>query len=166
MKKLIIAVFIMVLAVSMSSVGPVMGLEKNLSVNPGMTAKIRAVDQAFFQGFDVYFAGASTEVPSVLLFDIKDEYQIQDRFWGTPLSEEEIIYAINRLDDQYMSGLWDMPFEPRALNVVNNKGETLGYIYTGVSHVTMDRKKDGRVIVYLPEAQHYDGGQRDGEQIP
>jgi hypothetical protein len=30
----------------------------------------------------------------------------------------------------------------------------------------MDRKKDGRVIVYLPEAQQYDGGAIDGKQFP
>ena len=149
MKKLIIAVFIMVLAVSMSIVGPAGGQERNLGINQDVTATIRAFDWEFLQRFDVYSAGVE-EAPTVLLFDIKDDYQLPSRFWGTPLSEEEIIYAINRLDDQYVDPTWDIPFEPRALNVVNVKGEVLGYCYTGLTGVKMDRKKDGKVTVFPP----------------
>jgi hypothetical protein len=149
MKQVIIAVFIMVLAGSMSIVGPAWGQEKNLGINQEVTATTRTFDRGFFQGFDVYSAGVE-EAPSALLFDIKDDYQIQNRFWGKPLSEEEIIYAIHRLDDQYIDRTWDIPFEPRALNIVNSKGEVLGYVYTGLTGVKMDRKKDGKVTVFPP----------------
>lgn len=165
MKQVIIAVFIMVLAGSMSIVGPAWGQEKNLGINQEVTAKIRAFDREFFTGFDVYSAGVR-EAPTALLFDIKDDYHLPTRFWGKPLNGEEIIYAIHRLDDQYIERKWDIPFEPRALNTVNRKGEILGYVYTGMTHVPMDRKKDGRVIVYRPEAQQYDGGNTDGQPIP
>jgi hypothetical protein len=166
MKKLVLSVFIMVLTGVVLALSPVWGQDKNLSVNAEVTATIRAFDQAFFQEFDVYFAGASTEVPTALLFDIKDDYHLPARSWGKPLNEEEIIYAIRRMDDQYIDPKWDIPFEPRALNVINVKGEVLGYCYTGLTYVRMDRKKDGRVIVYRPEAHHYDGGNTDGAPLP
>jgi hypothetical protein len=158
MKKRLISVFVMFLAVLVFALSPVWGQEKNLSVNQGVTAKIGALDQAFFQGFDVYFAGASTEVPTALLFDIKDDYHLPSPLWGKPLTDEEVVFAIHRLDDQYLSREWDIPFEPRALNIVNSKGETLGYIYTGVSYVAMDRKKDGRVTVFRPNPQYINWG--------
>jgi hypothetical protein len=124
------------------------GQGKNLGVNKEVTAKIRAFDREFFKGFDVYSAGEK-EAPTALLFDIKDDYQLPDRYWGPPLSEEQIIYAIQRLDDQYNDNK-RIPFPPRALNVVNLKGKVLGYVYTGLNSVPMDRKKDGSVIVYSP----------------
>jgi len=126
----------------------VLGEEKNLDVNKEVTAKIRAFDREYFKGFDVYSAGEK-EAPTALLFDIKDDYQIPDRFWGSPLSEEQIIYAIQSLDDQSRDNK-RIPFPPRALNVVNLKGKVLGYVYTGLNSVLMDRKKDGSVIVYSP----------------
>ena len=140
------------------------GVEKNLWVNKGVTAKIRAFDREFFKGFDVFPAGGK-EAPTALLFDIKGgcslpcrvsekaltkEQIAEGRIWGPPLSEEEIIYAIKRLDDQYNGHFWKIPFEPRALNIVNVKGEVVGYVYTGLDSVLMDRKKDGSVIVYPP----------------
>ncbi len=124
------------------------GQAKNLDVNKEVTAKIRAFDREYFKGFDVYSAGEK-EAPTALLFDIKDDYQIPDRFWGPPLSEEQIIYVIRSLDDQYYD-IKRIPFPPRALNVVNLKGKVLGYVYTGLNSVLMDRKKDGSVIVYSP----------------
>ncbi len=124
------------------------GQEKNLDVNKEVTAKIRAFDREFFKGFDVYSAGVK-EAPTALLFDIKDDYQLPDRFWGSPLNEEQIIYAIRRLDDQY-NDIKNIPFPPRALNVVNLKGKVVGYVYTGLNSLLMDRKKDGSVIVYSP----------------
>jgi hypothetical protein len=157
MKQVIVAVFIMVLAGSMSIVGPAWGQEKNLGINQQVTATIRAFDREFLQRFDVYSAGVE-EAPSVLLFDIKDDYHLPSRFWGKPLTDEGVVYALHRLDDQYISRLWDIPFEPRALNVVNVKGEVLGYCYTGMTHVLMDRKKDGRVEIFLPTPNLYDGG--------
>jgi hypothetical protein len=124
------------------------GQEKNLWVNKAVTAKIRALDREFFKGFDVYSAGVK-EAPTALLFDIKDDYPLPSRFWGEPLSEEEIIYAIYRLDDQYNDNK-RIPFQPRALNIVNLKGAVVGYVYTGINSVLMDRKKDGSVTVYPP----------------
>jgi hypothetical protein len=122
--------------------------EKNLDVNKEVTAKIQALDPAFFRGFDVYSAGEKEE-PTALLFDIKDGYPLPSRLWGNPLSEEQIIYAIQRLDDQYNDNK-RMPFPPRALNIVNLKGKLLGYVYTSLNSVFMDRKKDGSVTVYPP----------------
>ncbi len=141
--------FVMLMAVTVMALTPAWGQEKNLGTNKAVTAQIRAFDQEFFTSFDVYAAGVE-ELPTALLFDIKDDYSLPDPFWGKPLSEEEIIYAIRRLDDQYISRQWDIPFEPRALNIVNRRGEILGYCYTGMTHVLMDRKKDGRVTVFLP----------------
>jgi hypothetical protein len=158
MKKLMSSVFVLFLAGIFFALSPAWGQAKNLSVNQEVTAQIRAFDPAFFKGFDVYFAGASKEIPTALLFDIKDDYHLPSPLWGKPLSDEEVIYAIHRLDDQYISREWDIPFAPRALNIVNCKGETLGYIYTGVSHVTMDCKKDGRVTVFRPTPQYFNWG--------
>lgn len=128
----------------------VWGQEKNLGVNKEVTAKIRAFDREFFKGFDVYSSGVK-EAPTALLFDIKDDYHLPTRFWGEPLSEEEIIYAIHRLDDQYTNKMFRFP--PQALNIVNLKGKVVGYCYTGVSSVLMDRKKDGSVTVYPPSTR-------------
>jgi hypothetical protein len=158
MKRLAVSFFVVALVGGVLAISPVWGQEKNLSVNQEVTAKIRALDQAFFQGFDVYFSGASKEVPTALLFDIKDDYHLPSPLWGKPLTDEEVVYTIHRLHDQYLSLEWDIPFEPRALNIVNSKGETLGYIYTGVRDVTMDRKKDGRVTVFRPNPQYINWG--------
>ena len=127
------------------------GQEKNLDVNKEVTAKIRAFDREFFKGFDVYSAGVK-EAPTALLFDIKDDYQLPARYWGSPLSEEEIIYAIRQLDYQSNDNK-NIPFPPRALNIVNLKGKVLGYVYTGLNSVLMDRKKDGSISVYPPRQQ-------------
>ena len=127
---------------------PSWGQVKNLSSNMEVTAKIKALDKEFFKGFDVYTAGTQAN-PSALLFDIKDNYTIADRFWESPINERQIIYAIHRLDDQYINREYDIPLPPQAFNIVNVKGELLGYVYTGATKVLMDRKKDGRVTVYL-----------------
>jgi hypothetical protein len=120
---------------------------KNLRINKEVTAKIEAFDKEFFRGFDVYSAGVK-DAPTALLFDIKDDYHIADPFWGKPLTEEDIIYCIQRVDDQYTQKIFRFP--PQALNIVNLKGQVVGYVYTGLSSVLMDRKKDGSVIVYPP----------------
>lgn len=158
MKKSFLSVFVIFLAVTVFASSHVWGQDKNLSVNQEVTAKILALDQAFFQGFDVYLAGQSKEAPTALLFDIKDDYHLPSPLWGKPLRDGEVVYAIHRLEDQYLSREWDIPFEPRALNIVNSKGETLGYIYTGVRDVTTDRKKDGRVTVFRPKPQYINWG--------
>lgn len=124
--------------------------EKNLWINKEVTAKIKALDPEFLKGFDVYSASVK-EAPTALLFDIKgDKYHLPTRFWEGPLSQEEVVAAIRNLYDQYDNPVWDIPFEPRALNIVNLKGEVVGYVYTGVRTVRMDRKKDGSVTVYPP----------------
>ena len=149
MKKLMISVFFVFLAGAVIVLTPAWGQQKQLGINKEVTAKIRSLDRTFFDGFDVYSAG-TTENPTALLFDMKDDYHLATRLWENPLTEEAIIYAIPRLDDQYRSRKYAILFEPRALNIVNAKGEILGYIYTGMMHVLMDRKKDGRVIVFHP----------------
>jgi hypothetical protein len=146
--KIIPSFFILFLVCAVIALNPVWAREKNLWVNKTATAQIRAFDWEFFKGFDVYSAGEK-EAPTALLFDIKDDYQLPDRFWGPALSEEQIIYAIQRLDDQYNDNK-RIPFPPRALNIVNLKGKVVGYVYTGINSVLMDRKKDGSVIVYPP----------------
>ncbi len=122
--------------------------EKNLETNKEVTSKIKALDPAFFGGFDVYSAGELVE-PTALLFDIKDDYPLPSPIWGKPLSEEQIIYAIRQLEYQSNDNK-NIPFPPRALNIVNLKGKVLGYVYTGLNSVLMDRKKDGTVSVYPP----------------
>ena len=149
MKKLMISVFFVFLAGAVIVLTPAWGQQKQLGINKEVTAKIRSLDRTFFDGFDVYSAG-TTENPTALLFDMKDDYHLAAYPWEKPLTGVAIMYTIPRLDDQYRSRRYDIPFEPRALNIVNAKDEILGYIYTGIMHVLMDRKKDGRVIVFLP----------------
>ena len=128
-----------------------------------VTAKIKALNKEFFKGFEVYTAGTK-ENPSALLFDINDNYTIADRLWESPINEQQIIYAVHRLDDQYINREYDIPLPPQAYNIVNVKGEVLGYIYTGVTKILMDRKKDGRVIVYLVvPKQRFMGERGDGK---
>jgi hypothetical protein len=148
MKKLWVIFFVVFSVSVIIALNPAWGQEKNLWANKAVTAKIRAFDREFFKGFDVYSAGVE-ESPTALLFDIKDDYPLPSRFWGEPLSEEEIIYAIYRLDDQYNDNKM-IPFQPRALNIVSLKGAVVGYVYTGLNSVLMDRKKDGSVTVYPP----------------
>lgn len=150
MKKLGVTLYVIFVVIAVIALNTVWGLERNLATNKAVTAKIRAFDQEFFMGFDVYSAGAEEE-PDALLFDIKDDgYQLPDQFWGKPLTGEEINYAIRRLDDEYHEGIWHIPFWPEALNIVNTRGEMQGYVYTGLGGVLMDREKDGRTTVFLP----------------
>jgi hypothetical protein len=122
-----------------------------------MTARMQAFDlEDFTQDFDVY-AAEMLEAPTALLFDKKDGYHLPIRFWGEPLSHEEIVYAIKRLDQQYENRSYGLPYEPRALKVINRKNEVLGYVYTSVNTVRMDREDDGRVTVYPPDAQKKGG---------
>jgi hypothetical protein len=130
------------------ALGLAWGQEKNLDVNKEVTARIKALDPAFFKGFDVYSAGEK-EAPTALLFDIKDDNQLPAPYWGSPLTEEQIVYAIRSLDDQYNDNK-SIAFPPRALNIVNLQGKVVGYVYTSLNSVLMDRKKDGKVTVYPP----------------
>jgi len=158
------AIFFVVFLVSVViALNSAWGQEKNLGINKEVTAKIRAFDREFFKGFDVYSSGEK-EAPTALLFDIKgDDYHLPSRFWGDPLSEEEIIYAIHRLDDQYTDKMFR--FQPQALNIVNLKGKVLGYVYTGLNSVLMDRKKDGSVTVYPPRVRMNEKGE-EGARFP
>jgi hypothetical protein len=167
MKKLAVLLVVVFTVCIVVGLGTAWCKEKNLFVNKEVTAKIRAFDREFFKNFDVYPAGLK-EAPTALLFDIKGgcslpcsvskealtkEKIAERKSWGPPLSEAEIIDAIKQLDYQYKDPVWYIPSEPRALNIVNVKGEVVGYVYTGVNEVLMDRKKDGSVIVYPPAPQ-------------
>ncbi len=138
-------IFLVFVAITLNSAW---GQVKNLETNKEVTAKIKALDPAFFRRFDVYSAGELVE-PTALLFDIKDDYPLPSTLWGNPLSNEQIIYAIRQLEYQSNDNK-NIPFPPRALNIVNLKGKVLGYVYTGLNSVLMDRKKDGTVSVYPP----------------
>jgi hypothetical protein len=127
------------------------GQEKNLAVNNKVTATIKAFDREYLKGFNVYSAGV-LDAPTALLFDIKDDFHLPSPLWGKPLSEAEIIYAIHSLDEQHKDNNL-IPFPPRALNIVNLKGKVLGYVYTGLDAVLMDRKKEGSVTVYPPNQE-------------
>jgi hypothetical protein len=135
---------------------------ENLAVDQGVTAKIKAVDTNFFKGFDVYSA-ATREAPTALLFDRKDQYHLPVPSWEKPLpDEQEIIYAIRRMKQQYEDRSWGVPLELRSLSIVNMKGEVLGYIYTGVNTILMEREMDGRVTVYRPTLDKSGGGGGSG----
>jgi hypothetical protein len=133
---------------------------QNLVRDQQITAKIEAFDETFFKYFDVYAAGTQ-EQPHALLFDRKDQYHLPAPAWEKPLSGvQEIVYALRRLRqlsrDPEQS--WKIPLRPRALNVVNVKGDVLGYVYTGLETIEMDREPDGRVTVHMPVLQKIQGG--------
>ena len=71
---------------------------------------------------------------------------------GRRLQEQQSGRAIRRLKEQYISAGSALPFEPRALNVINLKGEILGYVYTSMrrNYIVMDREEDGQVKVLPP----------------
>jgi len=131
-----------------------LGQVQNLSENHEVTAKIRAEDREFFKDFDVYLA-STRENPVALLLDPKDGVTIASRLWGEPLKEEDIFYAIARLEERYRhhAGARGL-FEPRALNIVSGTGTVVGYVYTSQGRIFMDRKKDGRVTVFVPTYYH------------
>lgn len=163
MKKLGVIFFLVFLVSVVIALNSGWGKEKNLWENKEVTAKIKAYDQEFFSSCDVYMVWVN-DAPMALLFDIRDDdYHIAGRFWGEPLRAEEIIRAIYNINDQYHNTLlWYIPFQPRALNIVNLKGEVVGYVYTGLDAVLMDRKKDGSVIVYPPDQLNGGGGAAGG----
>ena len=133
--------------------------EKNLWENKEVTAKIRAYDQEFISSCDVYMVWVK-DAPMALLFDLKDDdYHIAGKFWGQPLRYEETIRAIYNIYDQWDNTLiWYIPFRPRALSIVNLKGKVVGYVYTGLDTVLMDRRKDGSVTVYPLDSLSGGGG--------
>ena len=140
---------IVALAVSLVALKAPLGMERNLGIHDAVSSKIQALDRTFIKDFDVYVAN-NPENPTALLFDRKDNYALPDRFWSGPLSEDEIIAAIEGAEAQYTSGDWDFSFPPRALSVVNRNGENVGYVYTSLKHVQMKRTDDGQVTVYRP----------------
>jgi hypothetical protein len=153
MKKLLVSVFVMIFVGGVFALSPVWGAEKNLSENPEMTARIQAFDpEDFTQDFNVFFAGYSLEGPVALLFDRKDNNHLPSRFWSEPLNQEEIVYAIRRMKNQYIDHTSQLPFIPRALNVVDLNGKVLGFVYFGgiADLVVMDRKVGRNVTVFNP----------------
>jgi hypothetical protein len=135
---------------------------KNLEEDKGITAKIEAFDTGFFKDFDVY-AAETREIPTALLFDRKDQYHLPAPLWGQPLSgDEEIIFAIRRIHQQFQERIYRIPMQARALNIVNTKGEVLGYVYTGVDTILMGREQDGRVTVYRPTIDKLGSGGAGG----
>ncbi len=151
MKKQGAIFFVVFLVAVVIALSLAWGQVKNLEANKETTAKIKVLDREFLKGFDVYSAGVLAS-PTALLFDVKDDYHLPSPLWGKPLSEAEIIYAIHGLDDQHRENPL-IPFPPRALNIVNLKGKVVGYVYTGLGAVPMERKKDGSVIVYPPNQE-------------
>ena len=165
MKKQRVMFFAIFLVSMVVALGLAWGQVGNLSINNDVTAKIKAFDEKFFKGVEVYPAGTK-EAPTALLFDIKGGCKLPCKIskkaltketvatakaWGPALSQEEIIYEIKALDEQARDQSYKMPFPPRALNIVNVKGEVVGYVYTGLDTLHMDRKKDGTVVVFPPD---------------
>jgi len=148
-RAILFVVFLVSVVIALNSAW---GQEKNLYVNKEVTAKIQTLDPAFFSGFDVYSAGV-LEAPTALLFDIRMIMTSQP-------GSGEIRSVKNRSSMLFGSSLIsqndnkNIPFPPRALNIVNLKGKVLGYVYTGLNSVLMDRKKDGSVSVYPPVSCH------------
>ena len=149
MRTILTTIFVFSLVLTPILEGVVRGEVKNLSADQKITAKMKAFDKKFFKGFDVYSAGTQ-EAPTALLFDRKDQHHLPAQDWGGPLSEKEIIVAIKRLSQQYKDRSWYVPLQPRALNIVNTKGEVVGYVYTGVETIQVAVNKDGLVAVYPP----------------
>ena len=151
MKGIVTILFIVSLVCAPICGGVVYGEVKNLSVDQGVTAKIKAFDKGFFKRFDVYSAG-SPETSTALLFDRKDQQHLPAGDWVGPLGEKEIVQAINSLSKQYQGRSWNVPLKPRALNIVNSKGEVLGYVYTGAEAIetSLKLKVSGSMVVYPP----------------
>lgn len=127
-------------------------MHDNLSVDRDATARIQSGDPDYFGAFDTYSAGVR-EFPTALLLDRKDRHYLPSKYWGPPLSHEEIHYAIDRLEEQYRDSSWNLPLEPRALRVTNRNGEILGFVYTSLVSVAMKTREDGGVEVFLPDAR-------------
>ena len=151
MKRIVAILFIVSLVCTSIWGGVVYGEVKNLSVDQGVTAKIKAFDKGFFKRFDVYSAG-SPETSTALLFDRKDQQRLPAGDWVGPLGEKEIGRAINSLSKQYQGRSWYVPLKPRALNIVNSKGEVLGYVFTGAETIetSLKLKVSGSMVAYPP----------------
>jgi len=156
---LLIAAALAVAACSLPAVD-----QRNLSISRDATQKIGNGDTVFLGNYTIYSAGTK-ENPTALLFDFKrDDYDIAIRLWGEPLGEKEVEYTIHRLHEQYKDPEWRfLRFEPRALTVINRKGEKVGYIYTSLDSVPMKRYQDGTVKVYRPMPLPHDGNGNDRE---
>ena len=163
-KVVVTNMLLIILVCSFAAFDLSLARQRNLSVNPEVTARIEASDREFFKDYDVYSAGVR-EYPTALLFDLKDEYRLASRFWESPLSHEEIPYAIWRLEEQHLESEWNLPFEPQALNIINYKGQVVGYIYTSLNRILMDHKKDGRVTVFMPIVYKKDN-EADDRRVP
>ena len=87
MKRIVAMLFIASLVCTSLWAGVASGEVKNLSVDQGATAKIKAFDKGFFKRFDVYSAG-SPETSTALLFDRKDQQRLPAGDWGGPLRKK------------------------------------------------------------------------------
>lgn len=124
---------------------------RNLSVDEEATKRIQTCDRQFLEAFEVYSAGVR-EAPLALLLDREgDDYHLPSYLWEEPLDEEEIPYALKRIEEQHLDPAWCLPLPPCALRIVNKKGELLGYIYTSLREIFMQREDGGGVKVFLPE---------------
>jgi hypothetical protein len=165
MNRLVVITLAFVVGIAFISLdaGITRGVDRHLGVNREITQRIRAEDTDFFRQFDVYRAGNKVW-PHALLFDAKDDdYLLPDRFWGEPLSEKEIVDSIFWLDQQYHDHSWNFRFAPRALNIVNRRGQLVGYVYTSLRHIFVKRNRDGQTVVYLPTPTPVDAGNGDDE---
>lgn len=122
----------------------------DFKVDQGVTERLRARELGFIEGFDVYLAGTKEE-PVVLLFDRRgDPYEIASPLWGEPLKGEEVLYVLRRLEEKSRDNPTLYPL-PQAFQVVNKKGETVGYIFGLLRHLPLERRADGTVKVFLPD---------------
>lgn len=126
---------------------------ENLAPHRDATERIEGGDGQFLSTFDIYHAGTK-EYPIALLLDLKgDPYRIASYLWGDPIGLDEALYAIRRMEERYRECPACFPRPPQALAVVNRKGQLVGYVYTFLSHLFMERAEDGKVKVFLPEEE-------------
>lgn len=124
---------------------------ENLEPHPDVTKKVEEGDRDFLASFEIYHAG-TREQPIALLLDLRgDPYRIASYLWEDPIGIEDALYAIKRMGERYWECPACFPRSPQALAIVNKKGQLVGYVYTYLSHVFMERTKDGKVKVFLPE---------------
>ncbi len=165
MRKQRVIFFVVFLVSVVVALSLAWGQVSNLSVNKEVTAKIKAGDKAFLKTVVVYPAGVR-ELPTALFFDVKGgcakpckvsrkeltkEEVAEANVWGPPIGYEEIMHRVKAMDAQ-ANDQTKMPFPPRALNIVDLKGQIVGYVYTGLPTVNMERTKDV-VVVYPPSLE-------------
>lgn len=123
---------------------------ENLQGDPQVTQRITQGDFVFLSSFEIYHAGTK-EFPVALLLDFRgDLYRIASSLWEDPIGVEEAIHAIRKMQERYQECPSCFFRPPQALAIINTKGEKVGYIYTGLRDIFMERRRDGKVKVFLP----------------